>query len=451
MASADSNAAKPILPPARLGGWRLALSLWHSGGSFRNFVEFALIGAIVLAFLHGLSIDVSGLWRGVKQALDERAAQSLMSSGNSQEAKLPITPHMDQVMFDESYFAAAAEPLRGHLIDASHAYKAHDYQRMLDDVAGDDQNDRRVLLVRGVAMVKSADHHTFMQGVELLISAGKREEPKAIAILGVLRLVGFVGYPQDVPRGRALLDRAATLGDAAAARVVGMGYVTGWTGAINPERAVTYLRMAADRGDLEGTFQLARVLDAGFGVNKNAAEAEQLMEKAAQAGHLDAQMMLGTWKLRAYSAGVTGDPAPALMWLRRAAERGQSDAAFALGIFYMTSKPAQYHDEIRGAEYLRQCVERSLSAACTFAYATALQDGDGVPKDVVKAYAYYELSDRERSTSRAQQRLKDIRAKMSRSDIAQGDALVLQLRTAFEAASRAAAAPAADDMVLRSN
>jgi TPR repeat protein len=408
----------------------LALTLWHGGGSFRSFLEFALIGAIVLGFLHGLNVDFSGLLRQFAPRSHDLTANIPGSAG----PKLPITPHMDEVMFDEGYFTSAAEPLRTHLMDASRAYAAHDYQRMLDDVASDDPTDRRVLLVRGAAMVKSSDQATFVKGLELLISAGKLGEPKAIAILGILRLVGFVGYPKDVPRGRALLERAVTLGDVSAARVLGTGYISGWLGSIDPARAVQLLRSASDRGDPEAMFQLARILETGLGVSKNPSEAEQLMRKAAEAGYVDAQMMLGLWQLRAYSAGLAASPDSALEWLRRASERGQDDATFALGVFYMISKPTLgYSDPKRGAELLRLCAQRSLSAACTFAYATVLEEGSGVAVDRVRAYAFYELSDTAESTPRSRERLKNMMALMSRQEIAAADTLVAQLRTAVTA------------------
>lgn len=427
----NATAAKPILPGTRQGPVRLALTLWHGGGSFRNFLEFALIGAIVLAFLHGVRIDLSAL---LSRLAPFPQAVSSMHYQRSEKSNLPVTPHIDEVMFDEKYFASAEEPLRTHLVDASRAYTAHDYQRMLTDVASDNPADRRVLLVRGVAMVRSSDHATFINGLELLTAAGKLGEPKAIAILGILRVVGFPGYVKDVGRGRALLARAATLGDVAAARVLGMGYISGWVGSIDPGRAVILLRSASDRGDVEATFQLARILQVGLGVSKNPSEAEQLMTKAAQAGYRDAQMMLGGWQLRAYSAGLTAKPDSALHWLTLASDGGQDDATFALGIFYMISKPSLgYSDPKRGAALLRLCAERSLSSECTFAYATALQQGAGVAIDRVKAYAYYELSDSADSTPKSRERLKTMMSLLSREEIADADAMVVRLREAVAA------------------
>src|SRR5256885_16699684 len=44
-------AIQPVLPARQRSPGRVALDLWRAGGSFRGFTEFALIGAIVLAFL----------------------------------------------------------------------------------------------------------------------------------------------------------------------------------------------------------------------------------------------------------------------------------------------------------------------------------------------------------------------------------------------------------------
>lgn len=435
-----AGAAKPIMPFVAKSPWRLALELLHQQGSFRGFVEFALIGAIVLAFLHGLRLDLSGLWNAIPPQLAQLAARGTPTA--QQHAGLPVTPHMDELVFDESYFVAAPEPLRAKLIAASRAYAAHDYQGAFDAVASADPDDRRVQLVRGTAMVKSADADTFAAGIALLTGAADLGEPKALAILGVLRLVGFVGYPQDLPHGRALLERAADLGDSAAARVVGLGYVTGWMGTIDPARGLILLRTAAERGDLMATFQLAKVLEAGLGVRKDEPEAERQMLKAAEGGYLDAQMTLGLWKLRAYSAGLTADPEPALAWLRRASERGQWEADYTLGLFHLMSLPSSpNYDPERGAQYLRKCAERTLSSECSFAYATALDGGRGVPRDRVQAYAFYQLSDDDKPTASTKQRIKDIKPLLSREEAAQAEAVIVRLRAAYVAAQRTSRKP----------
>jgi TPR repeat protein len=153
-------------------------------------------------------------------------------------------------------------------------------------------------------------------------------------------------------------------------------------------------------------------------------------------------MTLGLWKLRAYSAGLTGDTEPALRWLRRASERRQWEATYTLGLFHLMSLPSSHHhDPERGAELLRQCAEASLSDSCAFAYATALDSASGVPRDRVKAYAFYQLADDAHPTPATKQRLKDIKPLLSREEIAQAEALIVRLRHDFVAAKRAGAAP----------
>src|ERR1700731_636803 len=97
-----AGAAEPIMPFVPKSPWRLALGLLHQQGSFRGFVEFALIGAIVLAFLHGLRLDLSGLWNQITPQVRELTAAPPPAA--QQQSGLPVTPHMDEVVFDESYF-----------------------------------------------------------------------------------------------------------------------------------------------------------------------------------------------------------------------------------------------------------------------------------------------------------------------------------------------------------
>jgi len=153
-------------------------------------------------------------------------------------------------------------------------------------------------------------------------------------------------------------------------------------------------------------------------------------------------MTLGLWKLRAYSAGLTADPEPALTWLRRASDVGQWEADYTLGLFHLLSLPSSpNYDAERGAQYLRKCAERTLSGECAFAYATALDGGRGVPRDRAQAYAFYQLAEDDKPAAASKQRLKDMRPLMSREEIAQAEALIVRLRNAFVASKRASVAP----------
>lgn len=427
-----TDAKKPVLPTGIKRPSRLVLDLWRARGSFRHFLEFAVIGAIVLAFLHGWKPDISALWGARAPAQQEpQAAEPIAlpkNLANLSKSGLPAVPRLSDVMFDDRYFAALGEPLRSQLVEATRAYAARDYGRALDVLASADPNSRHVLLVKGVATIAPMKPEDVRAGIGLIERAIELGEPKAMAVLGVLKLQGFVGIPRDASAGRQLLERAAIAGDGAASRVLGLGYITGWAGMLDATRAATLLRNGAELGDVEATYLLAMMLSYGNGVAKDTRESERLMLMAAEAGHRDAQAMLGIWRLRAYSGGLTNDPRPALVWLDRAAERGQPYAMLTLGAFYLYSKPETgYHDPVRAAELLGRCAETTLDENCAFAYATILEDGRGLSADRVKAYAYYGLSDFVLSTPAAKERMQKMATRMSPDEIARAESLIMQL------------------------
>ena len=108
--------------------------------------------------------------------------------------------------------------------------------------------------------------------------------------------------------------------------------------------AVAIWRPLAQKGDTDAEFDLGQAYRLGRGVPVDLAQAQLWLEKAADAGHLDAQTTLGLLLFD------SGNRAGAMRWLRKASERGEPRAMLV--------------------------------------YGTALFNGDGVPKDPVSAYAY---------------------------------------------------------------
>ncbi len=109
-------------------------------------------------------------------------------------------------------------------------------------------------------------------------------------------------------------------------------------------RATAIWRVLADKGDADAAFNLGQAYRLGRGVSANASEAATWFEKAAKKNHLDAQVSLGLLLFD------SGDRKKALQWLGLAAERGEPRAQLVVG--------------------------------------TAMFNGDGVPRDPVKGYAY---------------------------------------------------------------
>lgn len=108
--------------------------------------------------------------------------------------------------------------------------------------------------------------------------------------------------------------------------------------------ATAIWRVLADKGDADAAFNLGQAYRLGRGVNASSADAAAWFEKAAKRNHLDAQVSLGLLLFD------SGDRVKALQWLGLAAERSEPRAMLVVG--------------------------------------TALFNGDGLPRDPIKGYAY---------------------------------------------------------------
>jgi TPR repeat protein len=138
-------------------------------------------------------------------------------------------------------------------------------------------------------------------------------------------------------------------------------------------------------GNRRLAFQLGRALD----VNSQAPEAFVWLRKAAEAGHAEAMHRFGHL-LEHNHAGVSADPRQAAEWFRKSAERGQAAPA---------RDYATRLEEGRGiAKNLKEAARwyrRSAEAGDADAmgrYATMLEEGKGGRKDEVEAIAWYRKS-----------------------------------------------------------
>jgi hypothetical protein len=96
-------------------------------------------------------------------------------------------------------------------------------------------------------------------------------------------------------------------------------------------------KAAAERGDVEGQYQLAVMYDLGIGVPKNYAESGKWYVKAANAGVAEAQFALG---LRYYKHGLEAKEhyATAFSWFYKAASQGMPMAQYNVGVMYSLGK-----------------------------------------------------------------------------------------------------------------
>ena len=162
--------------------------------------------------------------------------------------------------------------------------------------------------------------------------------------------------------------------------------------------AVEIWRPLAEAGDADAAFNLGQAYRLGRGVPLNLAAAQTWLERAARKDHLEAQSTLGL--LLFDSGNRTGG----LRWLKAAAEGGEARALLI--------------------------------------YGTALFNGDGVPSDAVRAYAYVSRAAAQ-GLAPAKATLADLDKLMPLDQRQRGVALALDLANAKPAPKAApAAAPA---------
>ncbi|MEI6654353.1 MAG: tetratricopeptide repeat protein [Verrucomicrobiota bacterium] len=153
--------------------------------------------------------------------------------------------------------------------------------------------------------------------------------------------------------------------------------------------------VAAERGEAEAQFQLARACLRGEGVPKDVNKAYHLMKAAADQGHADAMGGLGYF----YSVGVVvaKDEKLAAEWFRKGATKGSAKAQLNLGKLLLAEKaggdgadPEKLHAE--AVQWIKQAADQGLPEA-GLAYGNILYFGDhGVARDYAKAAPYLTIA-----------------------------------------------------------
>ena len=159
-------------------------------------------------------------------------------------------------------------------------------------------------------------------------------------------------------KGHWLVGAAATalvaLGAPALAQDVEAG-IQAWQ-AGSYEEAVRNWRPLADRGDQDAQFNLGHAYRLGRGVPQNMNLAEQWYERAARAGHVEAQAMYGLILFQ------NGRRQEAMPYIQSAAERGDQRAQYVYGT-------ALFNGDIVAQDWPRAYAFMSRAAAQGLPYA----------------------------------------------------------------------------------
>jgi TPR repeat protein len=150
-----------------------------------------------------------------------------------------------------------------------------------------------------------------------------------------------------------------------------------------------------------------------LGATGDRREAETWLRRAAEHGNMEGQFLLGS----AYENGKFGrtDYQEGFRWLKKAAEHGHPDAEVSLGEMYEDGEfvPRNY---MLAAKWYRKAAEHSPDMGGAGQGRNQLgmlyMDGLGVPKNLVVAYLWFSLT-------QTRTNLKEVECDMTRAQIAQ--------------------------------
>lgn len=202
--------------------------------------------------------------------------------------------------------------------------------------------------------------------------------------LGLLYLFG-AGGPPDIVQGLALLQQAATLGDAVAMYFLGEAYDLGTDVAQDLALARAWYKRSADAGDDDARFRLAELLEEGLGGEIDRVEAIRLYRAAAVNDHKDSIYALAWAYARGH--GVEQESAEARRWIEKGVALNDGRAMALKGEFLLLGIGGPI--DRTGAFALLERAAESGSPNGIFWFANCLEHGLGTVRDEARALAQY--------------------------------------------------------------
>ena len=251
---------------------------------------------------------------------------------------------------------------------------------------------------------------------------------RGMFLLGRLYSLGN-GVPQDYTKARRWFDRGAAAGDPASMNGIGVMYGQGQGTPQDYTQARQWYEKAAAAGDSTAMYNLGILYEYGHGLPSDHAQAHQWYEKAvaagdtdagdrlnkmngtdlysrgyaaylthnyekaldlfhqaADAGHSDAQLMLGYMSDRGF--GVPQDDAQARIWYQKAADKGNATAMANLGVLYQEGQGGAQDYQLARQRF--ETAAAGGNASAMFSLGRMYEYGLGIPKDYAKAKEWFE-------------------------------------------------------------
>jgi TPR repeat protein len=184
--------------------------------------------------------------------------------------------------------------------------------------------------------------------------------------------------------------KLAKVGDEEAQMSVAAAFETGKNAKLSKAEAAKWYRKAAEQGNVEAQFRLARLLQEGApDLKKNTDVAAKFYESAARHGHVEAQNWLGY--CYQHGLGVPQSDANAVEWYSKAATAGLAKAQNNLGLMYLNGKGVARDLSKARAEF-----EKAAAQGDSWGYNNLgglYELGWGAPLDKAKALELYKKAE----------------------------------------------------------
>ena len=233
---------------------------------------------------------------------------------------------------------------------------------------------------------------------------------RTLLLIALSASTGLAGACSDV---KPALQRADQFMQRQATKIVGEDAAAGSQPATTQPATQPTTVPQESRLSPEAAYRLGIRHLNGDGVAKDERRAAELLESAAERGHVVAQYILGITHARQDLPAY--DPARAVTWLGRAGEGGHPLAANALAAIYAEGRGVA-KEPAWAAVWYRRAAERG-HADSAFALGLIYVAGSGVRRDIAEAHRW--LGAAERANQREARRYRmALEAKMTGEEIA---------------------------------
>ncbi|KAJ3084495.1 hypothetical protein HDU99_000497 [Rhizoclosmatium hyalinum] len=224
--------------------------------------------------------------------------------------------------------------------------------------------------------------------------------------IGKAYLEGSAGLERHVEWAKVWLQEAASRDSTEAMVLLGQMYLDGtvkkWEVKHNIKRlgrneqemrdydlsiAADWFQRAAQAGDLDGMFQLAKCYEGGFGVPNNPQQAFEWYLLGAIKGYPKAQNVTGWCYSQGY--GVEKNKTEACKWYRKAAEAGLVEGQLNLGLAYTYGWSDGLKDRTEAAHWFWAAAVTGNDAKSAFELGQLIEKGNGVQRDEYRAFGWF--------------------------------------------------------------